>query len=326
MIPQRLAPGDEIRVIAPSMSMAVVKAKQIELAVDRLSTLGFEVTFGKNVSIHDEFFSTTIEARIADLHEAFSDTNVKAILTAIGGYNTNQLLKYIDYKLIAENPKILCGYSDISALQLAIYHKSGLMTYYGPHFSSFGMKHGFEYTLDNFLKAVTNDAPFEIEPSDVWSDDPWYLEQDNRTVVSNDGFLLIQEGNGSGRLIGGNLCTINLLQGTEFMPSLKNSILFLEDDEESHAQSFDRDLQSLLHLPGASEIKAILIGRFQTNSHITEAALRRIIAMKQEIRGIPVIANVNLGHVHPFATFPIGSLVTIEAFEGKIEIVIEQKE
>lgn len=326
MLAQRLTPGDEIRIIAPSTSMAVVKGKQIDLAVNRLNDLGFKVTFGKYSENHDEFFSTTVKERIADLHDAFTDQKVKAVLTAIGGYNANQLLRHIDYDLIADNPKIFCGYSDITSLQLAIYRKTGLVTYSGPHFSSFGVKHGFEYTLKSFLEAVTNDAPFEIEPSEVWSDDPWFLEQEQRNFVQNTGYTILQEGTAAGKLIGGNLSTINLLQGTEYMPSLHNSILFIEDDEETHARIFDRQLQSLLHQPDAAGIKAILIGRFQKDSQITDTALRQIIASKSELRGIPVIANVNIGHVQPFATVPIGSTATVTAVSSNVEITIDQVE
>lgn len=326
MIAQRLVPGDEIRVIAPSMSMAVVKGKQIELAVERLTKLGFKVTFGKYADIHDEFFSTSIKERITDLHEAFSDNNVKAILAATGGYNANQLLKYIDYSLIARHPKIFCGFGDNTAILLAIYQKTGLVTYSGPHLSSLGMRHDYQYTIDHFLQAVTNDAPLEIEPSDVWSDDPWHLEEDERNFVKNEGYLVLQEGEVSGSLVGGNLSTINLLQGTEFFPTLKNSILFLEDDEEIYAQSFDRKLQSLLHLPDASEMKAVLIGRFHSNSQVTEEALLKMIAAKKELHGIPIIANVNFGHVHPFVTMPVGSMATVKAYSNELEITIEQTE
>jgi muramoyltetrapeptide carboxypeptidase len=324
MIPQRLIPGDEIRIIAPSTSMALVKGKQIDIAINRLKELGFRITFGRYCENHDEFFSSSVEERIIDLHEAFADQNVKAVLTAIGGYNSNQLLQYIDYQLIRENPKIFCGYSDITSLLLAIYHKTGLTTYSGPHFSSFGMKHGFEYTLRYFLEAVTNDAPFDIEPSEQWSDDAWYLEQEQRTFVQNKGYTILQEGSATGNLIGGNLSTINLLQGTEYMPSLENSILFIEDDEETHARIFERQLQALLHQPEARGINAVLIGRFQNNSQVTEPALQKIISTKQELRGIPVIANVNIGHVHPFATFPIGSQTTVTAEGTHIEITIDQ--
>lgn len=326
MFATKLQPGDEIRVIAPSTSMAMVKGKQVELAVERLNQLGFTVTFGKNVEVHDEFFSSSIEERLEDLYDAFRDPNVKGILTALGGYNSNQLLKYIDYDLIRKNPKVFCGYSDITALNLAIYQKTGLVTYSGPHFSTFGMKEGLDYTLQSFIDAVTNDSPYEITPSPFWSDDPWHLDQENRTYYEQCHYHVIQEGTAEGKLIGGNLCTLNLLQGTEFMPPLKDTIFFIEDDHESHPHSFDRDLQSLLHLPEAKGIKAILIGRFQKDSHMTETALEKIIQSKRELEGIPVIANVNIGHVHPFATIPIGATASIKAKGKDTEIIIEQVE
>ncbi|MCS0653883.1 S66 peptidase family protein [Cytobacillus firmus] len=324
MLAERLKTGDEIRVIAPSRSMAIIKGEQLRIAQKRLNQLGFTVTYGKNAEEHDEFFSTSIEERIEDLHDAFTDPNVKGILTVIGGYNANQLLNYIDFEIIKNNPKIFCGFSDITALQGAIYKKTGLITYSGPHFSSFGVKHGFEYTLESFINAVTNDAPYEIAASSHWSDDPWYLDQEDRQFIKNNGYTVIQDGIAEGRLIGGNLCTLNLLQGTEFMPSLKDSILFIEDDEESHALTFDRDLQSLLHLPDAHDIKGILIGRFQKSSQVTDEALKKIIVSKKELRGIPVITNVNFGHVQPYATIPIGGKAVIKAQGFESEIWIEQ--
>ncbi|MDQ0271989.1 S66 family peptidase [Cytobacillus purgationiresistens] len=324
MFAERLKPGDEIRIIAPSRSMAIMKSAQVRIAEDRLNNLGFIVTYGKNVEVHDEFFSSSIEERVEDLHDAFTDSNVKGILTAIGGYNTNQLLNYIDFDLIKDNPKIFCGYSDITALGAAIYAKTGLITYSGPHFSSFGVKHGFDYTLDGFIEAMTNDAPYEIEPSSHWSDDAWYLDQEARKFVEAGEYTVLQEGAAEGTLIGGNLCTLNLLQGTEFMPSLKDAVLFIEDDEESHALTFDRDLQSLLHQPDAHTIKAVIIGRFQKNSQITVPALSKIIESKKELQGIPVIANVNFGHVQPIAAIPFGGRASIIAENEKTEIFIEQ--
>ncbi|MCM3673172.1 MULTISPECIES: LD-carboxypeptidase [Peribacillus] len=323
MKPSRLQAGDEIRVIAPSRSLAIVKGEQRRLAEERLTELGFKVTYGKTALFHDDFFSNSIEDRIEDLHEAFRDPNVKGIFTAIGGYNANQLLRYIDYDLIKENPKVLIGYSDITAILLAIYNKTGLTTYSGPHFSTFGMKAGLEYTMEYFKKAVIESEDFYLNPSETWSDDSWHLEQDDRTFHPNAGYMVIQEGEAAGTIIGGNLCTLNLLQGTEYMPSLKDSILFIEDDEESHPFSFDRDLQSLLHQPGASGIKGIVIGRFQKDSGMTEYALQEIIAAKREINGIPVIANANFGHVHPFVTVPVGSKAVMKVKNGKATIQID---
>lgn len=324
MLAERLKVGDEIRVIAPSTSMSIVKGEQVKLAKTRLTNLGFNVTFGKHVETYDELYCSSIEDRIEDLHEAFQDPNVKAIMTAIGGYQSNQLLRYLDYDLIKNNPKIFCGYSDITALSLAIYKKCSMITYSGPHFSTFGMKHGLEYTMESFLSAVTNDAPFEVYPSKTWSDDPWYVDQEARTFHEQSSYFVLQEGEATGKLIGGNLCTMNLLQGTEYLPSLKNAILFIEDDEESHPFIFERDLQSLLHLPNAVSIQAVLIGRFQEGSKMTEAALRKIIETKRELIGIPIIANVNIGHADPFATIPIGANATIVAKGTDTEIFIEQ--
>ncbi|KQU25308.1 S66 peptidase family protein [Peribacillus sp. FSL K6-1552] len=320
MKPSRLKAGDEIRVIAPSRSLAIVKGEQRRLAEERLMELGFKVTYGNTALVHDDFFSNSIEDRIEDLHDAFRDPNVKGIFTAIGGYNANQLLRYIDYDLIKENPKVLMGYSDITAILLAIYKKTGLTTYPGPHFSTFGMKAGLEYTMEYFKKAVLQVEDFYLEPSETWSDDSWHLEQDDRTFHTNSGYMVIQEGEATGTIIGGNLCTINLLQGTEYMPSLKDSILFIEDDEESHPFSFDRDLQSLLQLPDASGIKGIVIGRFQKESGMTDYALQEIIATKKEINGIPVIANANFGHVHPFVTVPVGAKAVMNVKNGKVTV------
>ncbi|MET3321446.1 UNVERIFIED_ORG: muramoyltetrapeptide carboxypeptidase LdcA involved in peptidoglycan recycling [Peribacillus simplex] len=320
MKPSRLKAGDEIRVIAPSRSLAIVKGEQRRLAEERLMELGFKVTYGNTALVHDDFFSNSIEDRIEDLHDAFRDPNVKGIFTAIGGYNANQLLRYIDYDLIKENPKVLMGYSDVTAILLAIYKKTGLTTYPGPHFSTFGMKAGLEYTMEYFKKAVLQVEDFYLEPSETWSDDSWHLEQDDRTFHTNSGYMVIQEGEARGTIIGGNLCTINLLQGTEYMPSLKDSILFIEDDEESHPFSFDRDLQSLLQLPDASGIKGIVIGRFQKESGMTDYALQEIIATKKEINGIPVIANANFGHVHPFVTVPVGAKAVMNVKNGKVTV------
>lgn len=324
MLPNRLSPGDEIRVIAPSTSMALVKGKQIELAIERLTNLGFQVTFGKHVEDHDEFFSTSIEQRIEDLHEAFQNPNVKGILTALGGYNANQLLNFIDYDLIKKNPKIFCGYSDSTALNAAIFQKTGLITYCGPFFSSFGIKSGFDYTLQYFLDAVTNDAPIDIIPSQFWSDDPWHKEEDDRTFIEQDGYLVLHEGEAKGRLIGGNLSTLNLLRGTEYMPPLKDSILFIEDDEESHIYGFNRQLQALMHSPDARGIRGILIGRFQKGSNVTESALRKVIEDNHELKEIPVIGNVNFGNTQPIATIPFGAKAFISAKGIETNITIEQ--
>jgi len=301
--------------------MSMISDDSRKIADERFAALGLKLSFGQHVSESDDFISSSIASRVADIHDAFRDPNVKAIVTVIGGFNSNQLLRYLDWDLIKNNPKILCGYSDITALNNAIYAKTGLVTYSGPHYSSFGQKLDFDYTLDNFKSCLMSDEPLAIQPSVQWSDDAWYKDQDNRNLLPNSGWWVINQGAASGTLLGANLCTFNLLQGTEYFPDLTGSILFLEDDEESSPHHFDRDLQSLIHLPNFGGVKGIVIGRFQNASQMSQDLLTQIIHTKKELSNIPVIANVDFGHTDPKVTFPIGGNVEISA-EGTTTIRI----
>lgn len=318
--PKKLQKGDEIRVIAPSNSISIISSANREIANDRLSGLGLKVTFGKNVEENDEFHSSSIKSRVADLHKAFQDTKVKAVFAVIGGFNCNQLLKYIDWNIIKNNPKIFIGYSDTTALQNAIFAKTGLVTYSGPAWSTFGQKLHFDYTLEYFKKCLMSDDKFTIEPSEKWSDDAWYKDQDNRGLIENDGWLIINKGKASGTILGANLCTLNLLQGTEYFPDLKNSVLFIEDDSESKLVNFDRDLQFLIHLPSFRGVRGIVIGRFQKASEVTNEKLVKIIKSKAELKNMPVIANVDFGHTSPIITFPIGGEVTVDTRNKSIVV------
>jgi muramoyltetrapeptide carboxypeptidase LdcA involved in peptidoglycan recycling len=313
-IPDKLQRGDEIRIIAPSRSLSLLSEENIRLAIVRLEKEGFNVTFSNNCKEKDVFMSSSIKSRVEDIHEAFKDQNVKAVFTVIGGFNSNQILKYLDYELIISNPKILCGYSDITALANAITAKTGLVTYSGLHFSTWAMGKEFDYNLEYFQKCLMNDKGFLVEASNTWSDDPWFMDQENRQIEHNEGFIVINEGEAEGKILGGNLCTFNLLQGTEFMPDITDSILFVEDDNMAgnlFGVEFDRNLQSLIHQPNIHKIKGIVIGRFQKNTDMTVAKLRYIIQTKEELNDIPILANAYFGNTNPLITFPIGGTAEI---------------
>ncbi|MHB8871212.1 MAG: S66 family peptidase [Candidatus Doudnabacteria bacterium] len=318
MLPEKLKSGDTVRVIAParSLSMPWMTEELKQEAKIRFEELGLILTFAEHVNEIDEFNSSSIESRISDLHEAFRDKSVKLIITVIGGFNSNQLLRYLDYELIKANPKIVCGYSDITALTNAIYAKTGLVTYSGPHYFSFGDKKGFDYTLDYFKKCLFSTESFDLKPAEAWSDDRWANDQENRNFVKNDGYWVINEGKAKGIIIGGNQCTFNLLHGTEFMPDITDSILFLEDDDEAHIATIDRDLQSIIHQPKFSGVKGIVIGRLEPKTGMTRELLTKIIKSKAELNNLPVIANVDFGHTTPIITFPVGGVVEIEVSEN----------
>jgi muramoyltetrapeptide carboxypeptidase LdcA involved in peptidoglycan recycling len=321
--PQKLKKGDEIRVIVSSSSFGSLSEETIRIANERLAELGFKVTFGKHIKETDEFSSSSIESRIEDLHDAFLDKNVKGVFTVLGGFNANQLLQDIDWEIIRNNPKVFCGFSDVTILNSSIYQKTGLVNYYGPHYSTFGQKLYFDYTLDYFKKCILSDEQFSLNPSGGWSDDAWYINQEERNIIKNKGYLIINNGEAEGTILGGNLCTFNLLRGTEYFPTfLNNTILFLEDTELSDPKTFDRDLQSLIHQPNFEAVKGIVIGRFQKGSNMSDEILIRIIKNKKELDRMPIIANVDFGHTDPKITFPIGGEAKIMANKEKVEISI----
>jgi muramoyltetrapeptide carboxypeptidase LdcA involved in peptidoglycan recycling len=322
--PDRLTPGDEIRIIAPSSSLYIISEENRHIATDILEGLGLKISFGKHVLECDQFHSSSIEARIEDIHEAFSDHNVKGILTVLGGYNSNQLLSQIDYDLILRNPKFFCGFSDITALQNAFLARSGLITYSGPHYSTFAMKKGLDYTLDSFKNMIFHGGSHQVKHSSMWSSDSeWYQDQENRSFEQNRGPVTINEGEAEGMIIGANLGTFLLLKGTPYMPSMKNSILFIEDTESaSRDVEFDRNLQSLIDLPDFSGVKGIVIGRFEKTSNVDPQKIEAIIRNKPALNTIPVAYNFDFGHTTPIFTFPIGGRARLRANRGG-EVLLE---
>ena len=324
MIPAKLGPGDEVRVVSPAIGLGIIPEDQRTMAGERLEALGLRVSYSANAEVLDPFDSSPVEARVSDLHEAFADAEIKGILTTLGGYNSNQLLDYLDYDLIRANPKVLCGFSDITALAGAIYARTGLVTYSGPHFTTFGMKLGIEYTKEYFERCLMREEPFEVLPADHWSDDLWYEDQENRDLVANPGYEVIHEGEAEGNLLGGHLGTLCLLFGTSYMPDLAGTILFIEDDEEAGPVHFDRELQSLIHQPSFAGVRGLVVGRFQRASETDLDTLRAIIESKRELDGMPIVANASFGHTTPQFTFPIGGYGRLCAATGDVDIWIDE--
>lgn len=317
VFPRKLRTGDTVRVVAPARSRAfVLEHDHRSVIAERFAALGLRLSYGEHVDERDDFDSSSIASRVADLHAAWADPEVAAILTVIGGFNSNELLPHLDWSLIGDNPKVFCGFSDITALQNAILAMTGLVTYSGPHWSSFGMRDYFEQSLAWFTEAMFSDGPMEMHPSEIWTDDLWFLDQDHRSPLVNEGWWPLQEGAAAGRIVGGNLCTLNLLQGTPFMPALDGALLFVEDDEASHVVDFARDLASLLQVPDAAGISGLVIGRFQQASGMTRLLLEQIIERQPVLTAVPVLANVDFGHTNPLMTLPIGGQATIVAGEA----------
>ncbi len=332
IIPPKLKAGDDVRIITPSCTLPSIDWMNDEF-LDRtkkyFSDLGLTVSEGTYIRELNEFGSTTIEHRIADLHDAFRDPSVKALITIRGGWNSNQLLPYLDYDLIKKNPKILCGFSDITALGNAITAKTGLVTYSGPNFASLTLGSQIAYTFEYLQKCLFSGESFEVHPSKEWTDDKFLPEHQELIMQKNEGWWMIHEGDAEGTSLGGNLCTLSLLQGTQYMPDAEDIILFIEDDHETHPRTFDRDLVSLTQQPMFQHVRGILIGRCQPQAvneqfgAVTKEMLFAIIANNPLLKKIPIIANLDFGHTHPIITFPIGGRVRMKAGkkESRIEII-----
>ncbi|MDD7312808.1 MAG: LD-carboxypeptidase [bacterium] len=322
LIPQKLCRGDEIRIVAPSTGLKIIGQDCRQIAKERFEKMGLKVSFGKNTTDDnfDLFGTVDIQKRAEDIMDAFKEPSVKAIFTIIGGFNSNQVLPFLDYGVIRQNPKILCGFSDITALINGIRAQTGLVGFYGPHYSSIGMLKGCDYTLAG-LQKVLFDGQSTFEPSKDWSDDLWFLDQENRIFVPNEGWWILHEGQAKGTLEGGNLGTLVLLGGTPYQPVFgKDTILAVEDCFTSGGddKAFLRQLQALAQRVDFVNVAAVLIGRFQKASGITRDKLEYIVSHIPQLAALPVIANMDFGHTTPLMTLPLGGMAEVSPTELKV--------
>ena len=306
---KRLKKGDHIRVVSPSSSIESIGGFEANVAAKKkLEALGFRLSFSEHYFENDIFDSAPIASRVADLEAAFANETVDAILTTIGGFNCNELLPYLDFDLIAQNPKIFCGYSDTTALLNAIYAKTGMQTYMGPAYSSFKMREGQDYQTQAWLNAVTQDT-YQLTPSLEWSSDAWYLPDAPRTFYPTE-WKVYNPGQASGVAIGGNLSTFALLHGTEFAPKPDKYILFLEEAEEDHYVEFTRHFAALLQV--YPNPQAVLIGRFPKETEMTEEILLTILDKHPILKKVPVLYDLDFAHTQPLFTITIGGQVEID--------------
>lgn len=321
IIPARLKKGDHLRVIAPAESFSPKFTKELEeKAVKGFKELGLRVSFGKYVHEMNNFKSATLEHRLEDLHEAFEDASVNAIISAIGGSSANHLLKHIDYELIKNNPKIFCGLSDITELNSAIYSKTGLITYYGPHFTMLAASRFLPQMLGNIRNTFFSEEPLEILPTKYYSNTEWEKEK-----ILNPGYWTINPGEAEAQCMGGNLLTLNFLMGYEFMPDFQGRILYLEENKIIDYRGIQKEVQQILNHPSGSKLKGIIFGRFQRESKMDRKKIEKMFLKMEEIQSVPVIANVDCSHTAPMMTFPFGGKISMKAEQGdRISLIITE--
>ncbi|HFH9843704.1 TPA: S66 peptidase family protein [Streptococcus suis] len=298
-----------MRVVSPSSSIESIGGFEANVAAKKkLEALGFRLSFSEHYFENDIFDSAPIASRVADLEAAFANETVDAVLTTIGGFNCNELLPYLDFDLIAQNPKIFCGYSDTTALLNAIYAKTGMQTYMGPAYSSFKMEQGQQYQTTSWLNAVTQDT-YHLTPSLEWSSDAWYLPNAPRTFYPTE-WKVYNPGQASGIAIGGNISTLNLLTGTEFAPRPDKYVLFLEEAEDDDYLIIARHLTALLQT--YPNPQAVVFGRFPKETKLTEEILLTILDNHPILKKVPVLYDLDFAHTQPLFTITIGGQVEID--------------
>ena len=300
IIPKRLEKGDVIGVVAPSNPIVGDNIEEIERAKEIITELGYKVKYSKNLFSNTNKYSSTAEEKAEDINEMFADKEVKMIWCAKGGENSNSTFDYLDYNLIKKNPKIICGYSDITSITNVINAKTGLVTFSGTNFKTIATDET-EYSLMEIIKR---------------------FEQGSLELgTSIDSYATIRSGYAEGELIGGNLSLMKGLVAGKYAVNFKNKILFLEElGIETGPALVSNHLYYMKQNGIFEQIKGLWIGNY---THESEIKLEDILldTIKDEYN-IPIIKSENFGHIERKTVIPIGTKAIINTSrETKIKLV-----
>lgn len=288
---------------------------------------GFRIKEGKLTGMSDGYRSGSIAERADELNELLHDPEVTCVMSAIGGANSNSILPYIDYEYFKAHPKVVIGYSDVTAILLAIYAKTGISTYYGPAMvASFGEFPPFvENTYDYFEDVLVKDLvlPYSFRTPEQWTDEylPW--EDQERGKKGNANRLVtVNGGSARGRLIGGNLNTMQGIWNTEFMPTIQPGDILLIEDSLKDAATIERSF-ALLKCSGVFDrIGGLILGKHEKFDSLGTG--RKPYEILNEVMGdveFPVLAEFDCCHTHPMLTVPIGSQVQLDADAQVVTLV-----
>ncbi len=311
VLPPALRPGDTVGLIAPSTYVS--DPDRLALAEHTVRYFDLVPRFGRNVRKREGYVGGSVEERVEDLHAMFADPEVKAVFSIRGGFGAAHLLDHIDYPLIARNPKIFLGYSDITSLHLAIHRKTGLVTFHGPVvLAKFS-----DYTQQHFRRAL-----FEAKPLGTLRNPP-----PSNGLRPSHAVRTVRPGKARGPLTGGNLTLISTTLGTPYELDTRGRILFLEDVDEQ-PYSIDRMLTHLKLAGKLDQAAGIVFGEcadcrprdfkpsFESSFSLGEV-LDRILGKLP----LPVLSGLTIGHTEDQLTLPIGVVATLDA--GRGELIVE---
>lgn len=302
IIPKKLEKGDTIGIVAPSNPIIGENIEEIMKAKEIVENDGFKVKFSKNLFSNTNEYSSTAKEKAEDINEMFADKEVKMIWCAKGGENSNTTFEYLDYDLIRENPKIICGYSGITSLTNIITEKTGLVTFSGTNFKTIAT----DETNYSYKEAIKR-----------------FVEGSLEVGKENEEYQTIISGEAEGKLVGGNLSLVRGLVEGKYKIDFKDKILFLEELGFETGPSLASNYLAYMKQNGVFEqIKGIWIGNYTHESGITlEKILLDTIGNKYNK---PIIKSNNFGHIETKTVIPIGTKAKIDT-NKKIKIELVEK-
>jgi len=306
--PPRLRPGDRVAIVAPAG--VSYQPLELEYACDVVRALGLEPRPGANVSRRFGYLAGQDAERAADLNAAFADPAVAAIFALRGGWGSGRVLPALDYAGIARNPKLLIGYSDITALLLANYARCGLVGVHGPNLLS----QWNPFVVEQLRRLVFAGERLEYRPRQPQTDLLATMEGRYQTLVP---------GTARGVLIGGNLTVLASLVGTPYLPELRGALLFLEDVHEP-VYRIDRALTQLRLAGLLQQVSGIVFGEFRDippDNGLGEFALYEVLEQHCREFGKPAFLGAAFGHVAYNSPLPLGVSAEMDAGSGTIRLL-----
>jgi muramoyltetrapeptide carboxypeptidase len=302
--PRRLAAGDTVGLVLPASS--TLESDDISFAKEQMEALGLNVVIGAHAYDRHGYFAGRDRDRADDLNRMFANDAVAGIVCYTGGWGSPRVLPYLDYDLIAKKPKVLIGYSDITALLNAIHQRTGLVTFHGPVASS-----SFDpYSLENFRKTVMT-----AEPIGLLSPPP---KKPAELVDRVNRVLRLRPGKATGKLVGGNLTLLASLMGTPYEIETAGAILFAEDVREE-VYRIDRMLTQLALGGKFDDMAGFAFGRC-TDCRATSFSLEDVLRDRFGSGPKPAISGLAFGHIEQKLTLPIGVQATLDADAGTLTI------
>ncbi|HEX6322472.1 MAG TPA: LD-carboxypeptidase [Vicinamibacterales bacterium] len=308
--PARLKPGDTVGLVAPAN--ATFNTYELDIARDSLEALGLNVRVGEHLRDRHGYLAGQDRDRAADINGFFKDASVAAVLPIRGGWGSARLLPFLDYDAIRANPKIIVGYSDVTALLTAIHARTGLVTFHGAN----GMGRWDQYSLDFFRRVL-----FEGEAV-TFTNTPTFAETNVLTPVRYRT-QTIRPGTARGRLLGGNLSVLAGIVGSPYVPAWDGAILFLEDVGEA-IYRVDRMLTTLKLAGILERIRGFVFGtcsECDPGSGFGALTFEELWADHIAPLDIPAWSGAMIGHGMPQWTLPVGAEVSIDASAGTIRML-----